>query len=116
MIRPQLLAPGEFRADVVADHGGARIMVRGELDLHTATTLWAVARPVIEELAPDGILVVDLSDLQFIDAAGIGALVRLGNHLGAASRRLQVHAKCPTIRRVFEMTRLERMLDAPALR
>ncbi len=116
MTRPQPLAPREFRADVVAVDGSTQVLVRGELDLHTALALWASARPAADQLPPDGVLVVDLSGLQFIDAAGIGVLVRLGNLLGRTGKVLQVNAECPTIRRVFEITRLESMLSAPALR
>lgn len=116
MTHPQLLAPGEFRADVVTVEGSTQVVVRGELDLHTGTALWAAARPVTDQLPPGGVLAVDLRSLQFIDAAGIGVLVRLSNFLGAAGKSLQVIAECPTIRRVFEVTRLESMLSAPALR
>lgn len=115
MSRAHPLAPEKFRADVVAVDGSTCVLVRGELDLHTATVLWAVARPVIDQLPLGGTLVVDLSGLQFIGAAGIGVLVRLGNLLGAAGRSLQVKAECPTIRRVFDVTGLETMLSVPAL-
>jgi len=116
MIRPHPLAPGAFDADVVIVEGSPRVRVRGELDLHTGAVLWAVSRPTIERVPPEGTLVIDLSALSFIDAAGIGVLVRLGNELGLAGKRLQVDAKCPTIRRVFEVTRLDAMLSMPALR
>jgi anti-sigma B factor antagonist len=115
MTRSHPLAPGEFRADVEAADGFTSVRVRGELDLHTGAELWAVASPVIDQLPPQAVLVIDLTGLQFIDAAGIGVLVRLGNALGAADRSLQVRAECPTIRRVFEVTRLDTMLIAPAL-
>lgn len=114
MARSHPLAPDEFRVEVEAADGFPSVRVCGELDLHTGSDLWSAARPVIDQLPPKGVLVVDLTGLQFIDAAGIGVLVRLGNALGAVGRSLQVRAACPTIRRVFEVTRLETMLVAPA--
>jgi anti-anti-sigma factor len=116
MTRSQALAPEEFKAEVMPVGGSTQVLVQGELDLHTASALWAAARPVLDQLPPGGVLVVDLSGLQFIDAAGIGVLVRLGNLLGSTGKSLQVIADCPMIRRVFEVTRLESMLHAPALR
>ncbi|HSH61263.1 MAG TPA: hypothetical protein VK988_16800 [Acidimicrobiales bacterium] len=40
------------------------------------------------------------------------SLIPAGNALGAAGRSLQVRAEWPTIRHVFEVTRLETMLIA----
>lgn len=114
MTGPHPLAPGAFLAEVVTVDGSPEVRVRGELDLHTGAALWAAARPAVEQVPAGGTLVIDLSALGFIDAAGIGVLVRLGNELGVAGKRLRVNAKCPTIRRVFEVTRLEAMLNAPA--
>ena len=110
----QRLAPGELCADVVAIDGSVHIVVAGELDLHTGTAFWEACRPAVDRVPPGGELVVDLGGLNFLDAAGIGSLVRLGNLLGAAGKRLQVKADCPTIRRVFQITQLERLLSAPA--
>lgn len=115
MTRPLPLRPGAFSADVVTVDGSPHMLVRGELDLHTGAALWAATRPAIDRVPPGGTLVVDLGALGFIDAAGIGVLVRLGNELGATDRRLQVRAECPTIRRVFEVTRLESLLSIHAV-
>lgn len=116
MTRPPPLAPGAFVAEVVTVDGSPQVRVRGELDLHTGAALWSASQPAIEQVPPGGTLVIDLCALGFIDAAGIGVLVRLGNELGLAGKRLQVDAKCPTIRRVFEVTRLDAMLRTPASR
>ena len=109
----QRLAPGELRADVVAIDGSVHIVVAGELDLHTGAAFWGACRPAVDQVPPGGELVVDLCALNFLDAAGIGCLVRLGSLLGGAGKRLQVKADCPTIRRVFQITQLERLLSAP---
>lgn len=113
MARQQALAPAEFRADVVSVYGSPHVLVRGELDVHTGAILWQTSRPTVDQIPPGGELVVDLSALTFIDAAGVGVLVRLGNRLRAVGASLQVKADCPTIRRVFELTQLETLLSAP---
>lgn len=107
------LAPGELRADVVVIDGSVRVLVAGELDVHTGPALSEACLPALDQVPPGGELVIDLSALAFVDAAGLGTLVRLGNLLGAAGRRLQVKADCPTIRRVFHITQLEMLLSDP---
>jgi anti-sigma B factor antagonist len=57
-----------------------------------------------------GPLLVDLSDVQLIDATGLGVLVganRLANQLG---RRLVLCGVPPRLRRILLVTRLDRIL------
>lgn len=114
MARQQVLAPGEFCADVEWVDGSPHVLVRGELDVHTGAVLWQASRAAVDQCPPGAELVVDLSRLTFIDAAGVGVLVRLGNRLRATGSSLHVKADCPTIRRVFELTQLETLLTAPS--
>lgn len=111
----QPLAPGELRAEVVAIDGSVHIVVAGELDLHTGVVFWEACLSAADQVPPGGELVVDLCALNFLGAAGIGSLVRLGKLLGGAGKRLQVKADCPTIRRVFQITQLDRLLSAPVI-
>lgn len=110
MTQQHRLAPGEFRARVVTLDGSTHVLVRGELDLHTGASLWASCQGPVEALPPGAVLVIDLSALEFIDAAGLGVLVRLGNRLGSTGKSLQVKAGCPSIRRVFELAELAGLL------
>jgi len=48
------------------------VTVRGELDLAVAPDL----ERVLADQSPDGVLVVDLRELSFIDASGLGLLLR----------------------------------------
>jgi anti-sigma B factor antagonist len=49
----------------------------GELDLAAAAAAWFVLEPALDE--PSAMLLVDLSDLQFIDSSGIALLYRLAD-------------------------------------
>lgn len=115
MTRSFPLPPGAFHAESLMVDGAPHVQARGELDLHTGPALWAAARPAIDHLPPGGTLVLDLRALAFIDVAGIGTVVRLGNELDASGKRLEVRAECPTVRRVFEITHLEAMLSTPVV-
>ena len=78
------------------DHDTCTVRVRGELDPQTAPTLVEAAR---ESCRP---MVVDLAGTTFIDAGGLGALVRIQpNRLANVSDRL---------RRVFVAGGLDSML------
>ena len=49
----------------------------GELDLATAGEL----QGTLDTLAPDGDLVIDLADLEYLDAAGLRVIVRSAGHV-----------------------------------
>jgi len=88
--------------------GFVRLFVRGELDLATV--------PVLEDaLAPverwSGRVVVDLSDLSFMDASGLRALGCAGRRASEKGRRFAVTRCRPMVRRLFELTGMADMLD-----
>ncbi|WP_214413535.1 STAS domain-containing protein [Sphaerisporangium fuscum] len=72
----------------------------------------AMLRPRLHEAVDsgDGELIVDLSELEMIDAAGLGVLV--GTHRKAlrAERRLVLRAVPPRVMRLLAITRLHRVL------
>jgi anti-sigma B factor antagonist len=87
------------------DAGGAPVIVlSGELDIASAGSL----EQTVGEVTAEGIerLVFDLSDLRFMDSAGIAVLV------GAAKKvdRVNLRAPSPIVRRVLELTGLADVL------
>ena len=61
------------------DGVGPMVHVRGEIDLATAPALRACL------LALEGDVIVDLSEVDFLDSTGIGVLVAQRKRLGAAA-------------------------------
>ncbi len=51
-------------------------------------------------------LVLDLSQVTFVDSSGLGAIVGAMKHLGA-DRDLELAALAPPVARVFRLTRLD---------
>lgn len=88
---------GQLQIDL--DVGHARIAVTGELELATVHVLHEAADVLISE--PAQVITIDLSRLQFIDAAGLGEIVRIRMTLIAEGRRLILSRPSPRIRRTF---------------
>ena len=92
-----LLAVGVFD-----DAGNRVIRVGGELDLSTVPSLEHELEAALER--PDGGVVVDLSDLEFIDSTGIAVLVRAMGESDGEVRLKFVPSRSEAVVRVLEMT------------
>jgi anti-sigma B factor antagonist len=93
-----------------ADHGGRTVVhLDGELDAYTAPRLAACLDDLRRQAGGGaGAVVVDLTRVTFVDSTGLGVLVTA--HRAAGGGSLQVVAPDPRVRRVFEMTSLDRLL------
>lgn len=85
------------------------VRVRGEVDISTAYDL----RVAFDELVAAGVgpVVVDLSEVEFIDSSGVTALVRARTDLGRQGRRMSVACPPGQVRRLFEIVELVERLD-----
>ncbi len=83
------------------------IAVHGQADLHTAPAL----RDALTEAIDDGAsgLVVDLSDATFVDSMTLGVLLGAVKRLRPNGGRLAIVCRSPHIRRIFEITLLDRV-------
>ena len=90
-----------------------RMYVRGEIDLATVSTLEAdLARAIA---GSDAHLVLDGSNLTFIDSSGIRAIVIAQATLEAQNRRLTIENLAPGPRRVFDALGIaDRFIANPA--
>lgn len=90
---------------------GARqvVWLRGEDDLNTAARVAAVLAEAAAK--GDGDLVVDLSQVEFMDAAIITVLIRRRNLLRARSRDLLLRAPSRHARRVLDLCGLLELVD-----
>jgi anti-anti-sigma factor len=91
-----------------SDHGTAVITLRGELDLFTAE---AVDRALATALAggPRS-MVIDLYDVDFLDMAVLGVLVRGRDAAAPHGVTLHVVGAHDIVRRVFELTGTETLM------
>ena len=102
-------------ARVEGEHQGTLCLVRvhGEIDLSNAHEVSAAIGIAMGQEARG--LVVDLSDLTYLDSAGVALLLRLAERL--RSRRRQMHLVVPhgsPVRRVLDFTGLPRVIPLEA--
>ncbi|MEM7213452.1 MAG: STAS domain-containing protein [Pseudomonadota bacterium] len=76
------------------------------LDAATADDFRVQAREAVHDRCR--VYILDLSKLSFVDSSGIGAIVGLLKFLGR-ERRLELCGLSPTVRKVFRLTRLEKI-------
>jgi anti-anti-sigma factor len=82
------------------------LAVAGQIDLDTAPILRRALAGALAELAIPPALVVDLSAVDFIDAAGIGVLVGVANRARRAGGGMALRAPSPTVVRVLALVGL----------
>jgi anti-sigma B factor antagonist len=87
----------------------ATVALRGELDLSGVDR----ARQAIEqaESGAAALLILDLSELDFIDSTGLEVLLRAAQRAHDDGRRLIVQRPSRYVRRLLEMTAIDQSLD-----
>src|SRR4051812_35389240 len=96
-----------FSIEPVLGHGDPELRLSGELDIEGAPVLREAALKLIVE-APSNI-VFDLRDLDFIDSTGVGVLVGVRNRLQTGGSYLILRKPSDRVRRVFELTGLDKV-------
>ena len=94
----------ELAYQVAAD-GKATVRVTGELDIATADQAYAYLRDVVD--SQDGPVMMNLSELTFCDAAGLGVLARVAGHARRAGRSLKLTAARPSLVRIMHITGMD---------
>lgn len=103
----------EATAFVVETIGGDELIpiiaVHGQADLHTAPQLRAAIATVLDGGAAG--LVIDLSEASFIDSMTLGVLLGAVKRLRPSGGRVSVVCTDSHIRRIFEITLLDRVFS-----
>jgi anti-sigma B factor antagonist len=84
------------------------VQVHGALDLASAPAL----RAYLQRVMDDGVsvIVLDLAGVGFMDSSGLGAVVWGYKELRQLSGRLCLAAVQPVVRRVFDLTSVDRFV------
>ena len=89
----------------VTTDGKATVRVRGELDIATADQAYAYLRDVVD--SQDGPVTMNLAELTFCDAAGLGVLARVAGYARRSGRSLKLSAVRPSLLRIMHITGMD---------
>ncbi|ASS66777.1 MULTISPECIES: STAS domain-containing protein [Paenibacillus] len=92
----------KFQLRTETQEGRCIVYLSGELDLDSASQLRAAMAPLME--LTDRELILNLSDLKYIDSTGIGIFVSVLKARHAKNAPFEVEAIPPGIRKLFDMT------------
>lgn len=95
----------DIRIDVSTDDDGRSVVaVAGAIDLQTRDQVRSAGQDALGGGARE--LVLDLSEVSFIDSTGIGSLVELSHDAADAEAALVIRAPSTRVRRILELTGL----------
>ena len=90
------------------EQAGQVLALRGRLDVRVTADLRLALATAVD--GGTGALVLDVRDLEGVDATGLGALVGAHRRAGRAGRTLVLRDVPPALARVLLLTRLDRVL------
>jgi anti-anti-sigma factor len=98
---------GGLEVSVSIEGDGVVVALSGEIDLANAASLPAVVAGVVNG---DTSVVIDLTDVTFLDSSGLRAILICEASLAAQGVSLRVAHPTLHVRRVFEITSLGHLL------
>jgi anti-sigma B factor antagonist len=111
-MREMTSAPGYLGIETERTSSVMRIRLWGELDMLTAPLLAEVLER--DRVSGRRHLVVDMTELQFMDRAGLAALLEGAGQSGRQRPVLSITGCTPNVRRVLELTGHEDLInDSP---
>jgi anti-anti-sigma factor len=96
--------------NITVEHAGAEMVlhIEGELDLSTVPSLRACIDSV-DPMIP--VLVVDMTDIAFLDSTGLGLLATTHHALTDTGRRLEIRGAYGQTRKLLSVTGLDQILE-----
>jgi anti-sigma B factor antagonist len=93
----------------ILDGDGGQVWIRlsGDVDHACHDQLDAAADQVTA--VPARPVLVDLSEVTFLDSRGLAFLIRLRNHAQPAGHQVTLHEPPPTVRRVLEIAGMDQL-------
>ena len=85
------------------------VPLKGEIDLHVSPTVTTALNEVIDK-KPER-LVVDLSEVSYIDSAGLAALIQAMQKMEGYGGKFMLSGLQETVRSIFEISRLDQVFQ-----
>jgi anti-sigma B factor antagonist len=83
--------------------------LKGEVDLHVSPTVTASLNEMIDKKPQQ--LVVDLSEVSYIDSAGLAALIEAMQNVEGYGGKFMLAGLQETVRSIFEISRLDQVFQ-----
>jgi len=107
--RDSVAEPREFGVDVSTDDGTTVVSVRGEVDLYTAPKLREHLDEALQGDLPQ--VVVDLTQLDFIDSTGLGVLVGALKQVRAGGGDMSLRNPSRSTHKILEIAGLTELFS-----
>jgi anti-sigma B factor antagonist len=108
------LAPRFEVSEESLEESAGVVAVRGEIHVSTAPELSALLADALTRGVKS--LVLDLSEVEFIDSTGLSVLLNVLRRITQRGGTLVIVCTNPTVLRLFEITRLESTFEIVATR
>lgn len=97
--------------ELIKSEGTPIVRVHGEIDLYSVPEFEDVLKCGME--MGTSVLIVDLTDISYIDSAGLGSLLMAFKTLGKRDAKLHIVATPgrPGVRKILEITRLDTVMS-----
>ena len=99
------MALPEFQLRTQRRDSAVEVAASGELDMTGAFQLESGVDPLLEDEAVDSVQ-LDLSEVEFVDSAGLGALLALREHAQDRGITLEIARASDPVRRLLQLTGL----------
>jgi len=84
------------------------VKVNGDIDAYSTGELKKFMTDLIER-TEKSTLVVDMTNVPYVDSAGLGMLVSVLRETKSAGKSLVLASMKPNVKRIFELTRLDKV-------
>ncbi|MBI3759661.1 MAG: STAS domain-containing protein [Deltaproteobacteria bacterium] len=93
---------------IQVDQNPSRTLVKltGAINLRSSPELRSKLLELLSAAAPE--MVVDLTDVPYMDSSGVGTLVELKRNVDKHKKKLTLAGMNPRVRGVFEISKLDR--------
>jgi anti-anti-sigma factor len=89
---------------LAAAGGGTCLQVQGSIDMTTRESLLDAGNGILDS---EPVLELDLSEVEFMDSVGIGAVIELARVADSVGKRFIVSGRSRRVERVLEATGLQ---------
>jgi len=101
------MSAGQIR-EIIRSDKGTIVRLSGEIDLNQSPELHEALVELCDESPPR--IVVNLSDVQYMDSSGIGTLVEIFQRMRREGAKLIIVEPSERVRSVLEITKLDQFL------